>query len=76
LSLIKDHKDYSRSPDSPKVSGVDYVFLKTVLEESKKIPASVRIKRKWDHMRERKIKKHLGKYLNFLSPNSRLRTPN
>ncbi len=61
LSLIKDHSAFSRSSDSPKIKGLDYVFLKEVLEESKKIPLSVRIQRKIDHTVERKIKKHLKK---------------
>jgi radical SAM superfamily enzyme YgiQ (UPF0313 family) len=62
LSLIKNHSDYSRSPDSPKIKGLDYVFLKKVLEESKKVPVSVKIKRKIDHTVERKIKKHIIKF--------------
>lgn len=61
ISLIKDHGDYSRSPDSPKIKGIDYVFLKQVLEESKKVPLSVKIKRKIDHIVERKIKKQVNK---------------
>jgi radical SAM superfamily enzyme YgiQ (UPF0313 family) len=63
ISLIKSHGDYSRSPDSPKIKGLDYVFLNKVLDESKKIPLSVRIKRKIDHTVERKIKKHIKKML-------------
>lgn len=62
LSLMKSHSDYSRSPDSPKIKGVDYVFLREVLEESKKIPLSVKIRRKIDHTVERKIKKHVIKF--------------
>lgn len=62
ISLIKSHGDYSRSPDSPKIKGIDYVFLKEVLEESKRVPLSVRIKRKIDHTVERKIKKHVMKF--------------
>lgn len=62
LSLIKSHSDYSRSPDSPKVKGVDYNFLKGLLAESMKVPLSVRIRRKIDHTVERKIKKHLIKF--------------
>jgi len=61
LSLIHSHSDYSRSPDSPKIKDVDYVFLRTVLEESKVMPLSVRVKRKIDHIVERKIKKYLRK---------------
>lgn len=61
LSLVRDHKGYSRSPDEPKIKGVDYTFLRGVLEESKKVPWSVRVRRKIDHIRERKIKKHLRK---------------
>ncbi len=62
LSLMKSHSDYSRSPDSPKIKGVDYVFLRQVLEESKKVPLSVKIRRKIDHTVERKIKKHIIKF--------------
>ncbi|MCX5677924.1 MAG: radical SAM protein [Candidatus Omnitrophica bacterium] len=62
ISLIKSHNDYSRSPDSPKIKGIDYVFLKGVLEESKKVPLSVKIKRKIDHTVERKLKKHIIKF--------------
>lgn len=62
LSLMKSHSDYSRSPDSPKIKGVDYVFLRQVLEESKKVPLSVKIRRKIDHTVERKIKKHVIKF--------------
>ena len=62
LSLMKSHSDYSRSPDSPKIKGVDYVFLRQVLEESKKVPLSVKIRRKIDHIVERKIKKHVIKF--------------
>jgi len=62
LSLMKSHSDYSRSPDSPKIKGVDYLFLREVLEESKKIPLSVKIRRKIDHTVERKIKKHVIKF--------------
>lgn len=63
LSLVKSHSDYSRSPDSPKIKGLDYVFLKGVLEESKKVPFSVAVRRKLDRMIERKIKKHIYKIL-------------
>ena len=62
ISLIKSHNDYSRSPDSPKIKGIDYVFLKHVLEESKKVPLSIKIKRKIDHTVERKVKKHIDKF--------------
>ncbi|MFH1190127.1 MAG: radical SAM protein [Candidatus Omnitrophota bacterium] len=62
LSLVKSHSDYSRSPDSPKIKGIDYTFLKGVLEESKRVPLSVRIRRKIDHTVERKIKKHIEKF--------------
>jgi len=67
LSLISDHKDYSRSPQSPKIKGVDYVFLRGLLEESRQVPLSVRIRRKADHIWERKIKKHVRKVLKRLS---------
>lgn len=63
LSLIKDHKDYSRSPYSPKIKGIDYSFLKQVLEESTRIPLSVKIRRKIDHIKERKLKKYIRKFL-------------
>lgn len=63
LSLIKDHKDYSRSPYTPKIKGVDYLFLRKVLEESTKVPLSVKIRRKIDHIKERKLKKHIRKFL-------------
>ncbi len=68
LSLIKDHKDYSRSPYSPKIKGIDYVFLNEVLKESMKIPISVKVRRKIDHIIERKIKKHIRKFLRHLQP--------
>lgn len=62
LSLIKDHKDYSRSPHTPKIKDIDYLFLEGVLEKSTKPALSVRIRRKWDHIFERKIKKHIRKF--------------
>ncbi len=62
LSLIRDHSLYSRSMCSPKIKGLDYVFLKQVLEESTKVPMSVKIRRKIDHTIERKIKKHINKF--------------
>lgn len=61
LSLIKTHSDFSRASDNPKIKGLDYTFLRGVLEESKKIPLSVKIKRKIDHTVERKIKKRIIK---------------
>ena len=65
LSMIKDHKDFARSSTAPKIKGIDYLFLNGVLEESKKIPSSVKIRRKIDHIVERKIKKHIRKFLNI-----------
>lgn len=62
ISLIKSHADFSRSLESPKIKGVDYVFLKKVLDESVKRPLSVKLKRKMDHIKERKIKKHINKF--------------
>ncbi len=64
LSLIRDYRDYARSSENPKIRGVDYNFLKEVLEESRKVPFSVRVRRKLDHTVERKIKKHVGKFIN------------
>ena len=61
LSLIKEHKDYLRSQYSPKIRGIDYTFLRHVLEEAQKIPLSVKIRRKIDHIIERKIKKYIRK---------------
>ncbi len=66
LSLVKDHKDYARSSYEPKIKGIDYMFLKRVLDESAKIPLSVRIRRKADHTIERKIKKHVRKFFKAL----------
>lgn len=63
LSLMKSHRDYSRASTEPKVRGVDYGFMKNVLEESTKVPLSVKVRRKIDHTVERKIKKHLGKFM-------------
>ncbi|MFA6610251.1 MAG: radical SAM protein, partial [Candidatus Omnitrophota bacterium] len=62
LSLVKDHKDFARSSYEPKIKGIDYIFLKDVLDRSTKIPLSVRIRRKVDHTIERKIKKHIRKF--------------
>ncbi len=62
LSLVKDHRDYSRSPTGAKIRGVDYVFLNKVLEESVRMPFLVKFRRKADHIIERKIKKHLRKF--------------
>lgn len=70
LSLIKSHNGYSRSPNEPKIKGVDYRFLQKALVESKKRFLSVRLRRKLDFIIERRIKnalRQLGKFL-FRSP--------
>lgn len=60
LSLIRDHSSYSRSPLEPKIRGVDYEYLRWVLEESTKIPLSVKLKRKTDSI-GKKIRRHFAK---------------
>lgn len=62
LMLIKDHKDYARSSDAPKIKGIDYAFVRTVLEKSREVPLSVKVRRKIDHILERKVKKHILKF--------------
>ena len=56
LSLIKSYDGYSRSPNEPKIKGTDYVFLQKALIESKKRFLDVRLSRKIDFIRERRIK--------------------
>lgn len=73
LSLIRTHSDYSRSPNSPKIRGVDYVFLQKALVDSKKRFLSVRIARKIDFIRERRIKHAIRKFTNFFKNSHRLK---
>lgn len=56
LSLVKSHLDYSRSPNAPKIKGIDYQFLQGALKESKRRFLSVRLYRKIDFIIERRIK--------------------
>jgi len=56
LSLIKSHRDFSRSPTGPKIKGVDYVFLQEALRDSTAKPLSVRLARKVDFIVQRRIK--------------------
>ena len=56
LSLITSHSEYSRSPDSKKVKGVDYEFLQNALKLSKERFLSVRLYRKLDFIIERRVK--------------------
>lgn len=56
LLLIKSHSDYARSPKSPKIKGIDYEFLQKALKASKERFLSVRLYRKFDFIRERRIK--------------------
>ena len=66
LSLIKSHSSYSRSPNEPKIKGIDYVFLQEALTESKKRFLSVRLTRKIDFIRERRLRHALRQCMKFL----------
>ena len=70
LSLVNDHGDYARSSFKPKIAGIDYEFLKGVLEESRKVPLSVKLHRKIDRLYERKIKKYVNKTLAKIASSS------
>lgn len=63
LSLIKSHSDYSRSPNAPKIKGIDYVFLHKALLDSKAKSLSVRLARKIDFIKERRVKHGIRKIL-------------
>ena len=56
LSLIKSHRDFSRTPTGPKIKGVDYLFLQEALRDSTAKPLSVRLARKVDFLIERRVK--------------------
>ncbi|MBI4974917.1 MAG: B12-binding domain-containing radical SAM protein [Candidatus Omnitrophica bacterium] len=51
LSLIDKHEDYKRNPTAPKIKGVDYEFLRKALEETVKLPLSVKAARKIDRLK-------------------------
>ncbi|MBN1353052.1 MAG: B12-binding domain-containing radical SAM protein [Candidatus Omnitrophica bacterium] len=59
LSLITKHSDYKRDPVSPKIKGIDYDFLNKILSEVKKLPPSVRLKRKIDRLTLGRFNKEL-----------------
>lgn len=67
LSLIQSSRSFSRSPNEAKIKGVDYEFLKYALNESKKKFLSVRLKRKIDFIRERRIKDGLEMLISKIS---------
>ena len=56
LSLVESYSGFSRSPNEAKIKGIDYVFLRKALEGSKKRFLSVRLARKIDFIRERRLK--------------------
>lgn len=56
LSLMRSHSDYSRSLNSPKIKGIDYEFLQKAIKASKERFLSVRLYRKFDFIRERRLK--------------------
>jgi len=66
LSVIKSHTSYLRSTNAPKLKGIDYDFLQQALIESKKRFLSVRLGRKIDFIRERRVKHALRQCTNFL----------
>lgn len=61
LSLIKTHSDYKRNPVCPKIKGIDYEFLNKALEETTRLPRSLRIRRKLDKMKVRRFNRRLMK---------------
>ncbi|MBN1526072.1 MAG: B12-binding domain-containing radical SAM protein [Candidatus Omnitrophica bacterium] len=63
LSLIRSHSDFARSPNAPKIKGIDYKFLQEALVESKKRFVSVRLARKADFIIERRIKHFLQRII-------------
>jgi len=66
LSLMKSHTDYVRSPNSPKIKGIDYEFLREAVKMSKERFLSVRLYRKLDFIKERRIKHFLRRGMNLL----------
>jgi len=56
LSLIKAHSDYSRAPILPKIKGIDYEFLREAVKMSTRRFLSTRLYRKYDFIKERRIK--------------------
>ena len=65
LSLFESYANYSRSPKEAKIKGVDYIFLRQALAESKKKFLSIRLARKIDFIKEQRIKHILRKCKNF-----------
>ena len=61
LSLIKSHSDYARTPNAPKIKGIDYEFLRKALEISLERTLPERLYLKYDFFMERKIKHALRK---------------
>lgn len=66
LSLVKSSVDYLRSSSAPKVKDIDYDFLKQAKAVSMKRFQSVRIIRKIDFIRERRIKYNLRRFSKVL----------
>ncbi len=56
LSLITSHSGFSRSPNEAKIRGIDYEFLREAVKMSKKRFLDVRLSRKIDFIRERRVK--------------------
>ena len=65
LSLIKAHSEYKRDPVSPKIKGIDYEFLKVALEESTRIPRTIKIWKKIDKLKLGRFNKELIKEHNL-----------
>lgn len=59
LSLIKKHEDYLRSPETGKIKGIDYEFLRKAAAETMEIPYSVKMRRKIDKLKLRHFNKDL-----------------
>ena len=56
---MKSHSDYVRSPNAPKIKGIYYEFLREAVKMSKERFLSVRLYRKFDFIKERRIKHFL-----------------
>jgi radical SAM superfamily enzyme YgiQ (UPF0313 family) len=67
LSLIMSHNGYSRSPNAPKIKGIDYRFLQEALKASKEKFLSVRLSRKLDFIIERRIKGAINRVFSKMS---------
>ena len=51
LSLIKNHTDYDRTPETSKIKEIDYEFLRKAIREVTKMPYSVRVRRRIDKIK-------------------------